>query len=255
MRRALLLLTSMLIATSCSIGSAIASSPPTRAVGSPGFTPISTLTTSPATIAAVSDTTTPTGAPIPAQTFVPFHVTSGAPNLALRTGPGYLFTRIGLLPEGVSLAVLGRSRGGEWALVQTTDNRVGWMFIQLINAGGRDWSTVPYSEPLGAQLITGVVKDELGVPISGIQFAFTQGSGALAPRTDAMTDAAGIFYAYLPSDIRGQWYVSYTAISCTSNTMDAGCNPKNGVGGMPYPRGQYVTLPLPPPATLDFVWK
>ncbi len=251
----MLLLMLNLTAASCSTQSSIATLPPTRPVGSPAFTAIPTLTTSPATIPVVSDSPIPTVALVPAQTFAPFDVTTGAANLALRTGPGYLFTRIGLLSEGVSLKVLGRSRGGEWALVQATENRVGWMFIQLINASGRDWSTVPYSDPLGAQLITGLVKDALGQPISGIQFAFTQGSGVLAPRTDAMTDSEGKFYAYMPTDIVGQWSVSYVAISCTSNTMDASCNPKNGIGGRPYPERQYVTLPLAPPATLQFVWK
>ncbi len=255
MRRALLVLVPFLIATSCSLGTAIVTPPSSEAVVSPAFTLIATLTNSPTYAPTVFNTATPTAGPLPAQTYVPFTVFTGADNLALRVGPGYLFTRIGLLPEGASLRVLGRSRGGEWALVQTSDNRVGWMFIQLITASGSDWATAPYSDPVGAQLITGIVKDEAGQPISGIQFAFTQGSGSLVPRTDAMTDSTGTFYAYMPANVRGQWYVSYAAIACTSNTMDASCNPKNGIGGRPYPEGEYIALPLAPPAVLQFVWK
>ncbi len=140
-------------------------------------------------------------------------------------------------------------------MVQTADGRVGWIFVQLINADGEDWAIAPYSEPLGSQLIRGIVQDASGQPISGIQFAFTQGSGALAPRTDAITDSTGTFYAYLPADVTGKWYLSYTAIACTSNTMDPNCNPKNGVGGRPYPEGEYLSLPLDPPAVVHFLWK
>lgn len=140
-------------------------------------------------------------------------------------------------------------------MAQTADGRVGWIFVQLIEGSGGEWIRVPISEPLAAQLITGSVKDLAGVPISGVQFALTQGNGALAPRTDAITDEAGIFYAYMPASASGSWYLSYAAIACTSNTMDAGCNPKNGVGGRPYPDGQYLTLPLASQAPLEFVWK
>ncbi len=213
----------------------------------PSFTAIPTLTAQPAPSATVT---------APAlQTYEPFSVSTWADNVALRKGPGYLFQRIGLLPKGTTLTVLSRSRGGEWALGKTADGRVGWIFIQLVDAGNSNWTTVPFSEPLGAQLVTGVVKDEAGVPISGIQFALTQGSGQQPLRTDAMTDATGTFYAYMPADVGGGWYLGYTAIACTSNVMDAGCNPKNGVGGKPYPEGQFVTLPMTASAPLEFVWK
>lgn len=211
------------------------------------FTAIATFTTVASSPLATKAT--------PAQTFEPFFVTTWAENVALRQGPGYLFLRIGLLPKDTTLTILGRSRGDEWALAQTRDGRVGWIFIQLVRADAGKWNTVPYSEPLGAQLITGFVRDAAGVPISGIQFALTQGNGSLAPRTDAMTDSTGTFYAYLPAEARGQWYLSYTAIACSSNVMDAKCAPKNGVGGRPYPESQYISLPLTGAGSFQFTWK
>jgi hypothetical protein len=245
-----------LFAASCSPNLSATSAPPTE-VSRRTFTPIPTLTGVPL------QTPTPAGSllpvstltPVPASTYVPFSVATIADNVALRKGPGYLFLRIGLLPERTSLRVLSRSHGGEWAMVQTTDDRVGWVFVQLTEASGVNWAGVPFSEPFGAQLITGSVGDQAGVPISGIQFALTQGNGALAPRNDAMTDETGTFYAYMPANASGPWYLSYTAIACSSNTMDASCNPKNGVGGRPYPEGQYIALPLATQTTLQFVWR
>lgn len=247
MRSNLALCLAVLLAGGCSeLGSTAAAStasPPVTAA----FTAIATFTT----VASAPSATKPA----PVQTSEPFHVTTWADNVALRQGPGYLFLRIGLLPKGTTLTVLGKSRGDEWALAQTRDGRVGWIFIQLVEADAGKWSTLPYSEPLGAQLITGLVKDAAGVPISGIQFALTQGSGSLAPRTDAMTDTMGTFYAYLPANAGGQWYLSYTAIACTSNLMDAKCAPKDGVGGRPYPEGQYISLPLTASGSFQFTWK
>ncbi len=250
MRRVLLAGLLLMALLGCSLAAQAAPPAQMATVVGPAFSPIPTLTSGPAPATAPV-----TVAPTPAATYVPFSVVTGADNLALRKGPGYLFGRIGLLLQGVSVRVLGLSRGGEWALVQTEDNRVGWIFIQLLGDHGTAWSTVPFSDPLGAQLIQGVVKDQAGQAISGIQFAFTQGSGSVAPRNDAITDATGTFYAYMPAEAYGKWYVSYTAIACTSNTMDASCNPKNGVGGRPYPEGEYITLPLSPPTVLQFVWK
>ncbi len=246
MRSNLLLCLAVLLTGGCS---ALGSTPPASTPSFPvsaSFTPIATFTK----VVSPSATT-----PTPVQTFEPFFASTWADSVALRQGPGYLFLRIGLLPKDTTVTILGRSRGGEWALAQTRDGRVGWIFIQLVEADEGIWSTVPYSEPIGAQVITGVVKDTAGVPVSGIQFALTQGAGSLAPRTDAMTDSSGTFYAYLPADARGQWYLSYTAIACTSNMMDPKCAPRNGAGGRPYPEGQYVTLPLTGVGPLQFTWK
>ena len=52
--------------------------------------------------------------------------------------------------------------------------------------------------------------DETGLPISGVQFAITQGSGQNEQRNDAMTDAAGEFIAFMPLSVSVTWDVSYT---------------------------------------------
>ncbi len=251
-----LILSAFLLVASCSPNLSGTSAPPTG-VASGTFTRIPTLTSGPlqTPTAAGSPLPVSTLTPVPASAYVPFSVVTIADNVALRKGPGYLFLRIGLLPERTSLRVLSRSHGGEWAMVQTTDDRVGWVFVQLTEASGANWASVPFSEPLGAQVITGSVRDQAGQPISGVQFALTQGNGALAPRNDALTDETGTFYSYMPANAGGPWHLSYTAIACTSNTMDAGCNPKNGVGGRPYPEGQYITLPLATQTPLQFVWR
>lgn len=244
-----------LMLTGCSLGGSTPIVQPPLPPAAVTFTPIATLTSRPESSPTGTAEPTPAALNPTAAAFVPFNVVTSADNLALRKGPGYLFARIGLLPEGELLLVMSRSRGGEWAMVQTSDKRVGWAFVQLLGAKGHDWGSVPTSEPLGAQLITGIVKDDAGVPISGVQFAFTQGSGPLAPRTDALTDQTGTFYAYFPDNITGSWNLSYTAIACSSNTMDAGCNPKNGRGGRPYPESQSIILPLISQAPLQFVWR
>lgn len=255
MRRTLWISLAFVTLTGCSIGEASPRVSTDTPVVAPSFTPIATLTAGPVTAPTLPAATISAASPTAAATFEPFTALTSADNLALRKGPGHLFTRIGLLGNGTPVRVMARSRGGEWAMAETDDGRVGWIFVQLLAIGDYDWGLVPYSEPLAAKLITGLVKDAAGVPISGIQFAFTQGSGSLAPRTDAMTDETGTFYAYFPESTSGRWYVSYTAIACTSNTMDSACNPRNGIGGKPYPESQYITLPLNSQIALEFVWK
>jgi SH3 domain-containing protein len=213
-------------------------------------------TAQPTELAAIATTevpaeeVTPTSAP-----FVPFTVLTWADNVLLRKGPGYLFPQITALKKDTSLLVLSRTPGGEWLLVQTPDSRSGWVFKQLVDAGSEHLDSVPYVLPPEAQLVRGQVKDEAGVPISGIQFSLTQGSGNSAPRNDAMTDVNGVFYAFMPLQAAGTWFISYTAVACTSNTMDASCNCRNNHCGKPDPLNLSVVLPLNPSQILGFVWK
>jgi hypothetical protein len=159
------------------------------------------------------------------------------------------------LSKGARLQVLGRSPGAEWVLAQTADNRVGWVFAQLLENQGSDWPAAPLIQPPSVQVLKGSLQDERGIPISGIQFAFTQGAGSQAPRNDAMTDETGVFFAFMPLDASGIWTVSFTAVACTSNTMDASCNCKNGFCGKPQPESTSISLPTPPDEVLRFVWK
>jgi uncharacterized protein YraI len=213
--------------------------------------------------AAVSDTplpvpatAVPTSTAVPTATaFVPFTVSTWADNVLLRSNPGYLFPQLAVLRKGASLSVLGKSPGAEWLLCQTSDSRVGWVFAQLVERAGGVSMDAPSIWPTSVQTLVGKVNDQAGVPISGIQFSIVQGAGDNAPRTDAMTDDSGAFYGFMPADARGTWFVSYTAVSCESNTMDASCNCQAGVCGSPDPKGVNVDFPRAADDPLTFVWR
>jgi SH3-like domain-containing protein len=235
-----------LIATACATATAIPS--PSAEATPATFTAAAAPTGLPPTALTPPTTTVP--AP-----FVPFTVTTWTDNVLLRNGPGYLFAHSAVLSKGVRLQVLGRSPGAEWVLAQTTDNRVGWVFAKLLENQGSAWPAAPFVQPPSVQLLKGSLQDESGAPISGVQFTFTQGAGTRAPRNDAMTDETSTFFAFMPLEASGTWLVSYTAVACTSNTMDANCNCKNGVCGKPQPEAMNISLPMPADQVLRFVWK
>ena len=139
--------------------------------------------------------------------------------------------------------------------MQTNDNRTGWVFTQLIDAGGADINTAPSIWPPAVQTLVGTLKDEAGVPISGIQFAIVQGAGVTAPRNDAVTDDTGTFYAFMPPESSGTWTLSFTAVACTSNTMDANCNCIAGSCGRPDPESISIVLPRSQEQPLEFTWR
>ncbi len=170
----------------------------------------------------------------------------------LRTGPGTLFTPRAALQKDIQLLVLGQSPGDQWVYVKTSDGRLGWVFSLLLNAGSAI-AAAPIIQPENVQLVKGHVLDLRGNPVSGIQFSFIQGFGSNPPRNDAMTNSTGTFFAFMPSSARGTWTVSYTAVACTSNTMDANCNCMNGICGKPDPELTSITLPFS--GTLTFIWK
>ncbi len=218
------------------------------------FTPIPTFTpgiTQKPTLAPVVPSPQST-ATFDAGTYVPYFVTTSAQNVNLRTEPGTLFPVSRLLAQGTRLQVLGHAPGGEWLYVKTDTSIYGWVLFALAN-GGQDGGPTPLVVPQNVQSVTGRVVDALGVPISGIGFAITQGAGANPPRSDATSDKSGQFYAYLPLTASGQWIVSYVSVACTSNTMDSNCNCLGGACGRANPDQVAITLPAKGP--LQFVWK
>jgi hypothetical protein len=186
---------------------------------------------------------------IPPAVFVPYSVRTSAQNVNLRVGPGTLFKVSRVMPQGTTLEVNGRSPGGEWLYVKNDEGIFGWVGANLVD-GGLDDPSTPFVEPGDALVVTGVVKTELGTPVSGIGFAITQGSSR---RIDAMTGEEGRFHAYLPSTLTGTWLVEFVAVSCTSNTMDSNCDCVNGICGEAHPRSVEITLPMA--GELSFVWK
>jgi hypothetical protein len=221
----------------------------------PVVLPTLTATTLPALLPAAAGTatltpiTTPTSSPTP---YVPFQVASMVDNLRLRPNPGYLFPALLMMQKDTSLLVLGQSPGGEWIFVQMPTNEKGWVFAKLL-VSDTPLDLIPFIQPENVQLLKGHVVDANNQPVIGIQFAITQGQGTDAPRNDAMTDINGFFYAFMPLTASGEWYVSYVAIACTSNLMDADCNWISGVATQPEPAGTFVTLPIT--STLEFIWK
>lgn len=223
---------------------------PALSTGIGTFTPIPTFTRQPSIptkAVAQVPTATPNQGP-----YVPYYVATSADNVNLRTLPGTLFPVSRLLANGSRLQVLGHTPGGQWLYVLTDSNIYGWVLVSLVN-GGQDSGPSPLVTPGNVQLIKGQVLDLAGVPVTGIGFAITQGTGPKAPRSDAATDSTGQFYAYLPLSATGSWLVSYVSVACTSNTMDANSNCASGRCGKADPDNQAIILPYN--GTLQFTWR
>ncbi len=184
--------------------------------------------------------------------YVPFFVTNTVENLVLRSNPGYLFEAKTTLAPDTRLLVLGRAPGNEWIFVQTPFERTGWVFTELLERTDQ-YSKAPVIQPADMQIIVGQVLDAAGKPITGIQFAFVQGTTGTPPRNDATTDEFGIFYSFMPLTASGTWTVSFTAVHCTSNTMDANCQCLGGICGKPDP--EVTSVSLPTDQRLKFTWK
>ena len=92
-------------------------------------------------------------------------------------------------------------------MVKTADNRLGWVFDKLVESSGPETSTAPLVNPTGVIVLRGNLTDASGNPVTGVQFAVLQAGVSEEIRTDAMTDADGTFYAFLPADSKGSWWV------------------------------------------------
>jgi hypothetical protein len=184
--------------------------------------------------------------------FVPFTVTTWADNVVLRNNPGHLSGELGILPDNTPLTILSRTPGSEWLMVKTADGRVGWVFAKLVESSGPDLRSAPLLTPTGVLTVRGRLTDSGGSPVTGVQFAVVKAGIENGPRTDATTDADGVFYAFLPSDSTGSWWASYVAISCESNMMDSTCT---NWTGEPDPKGTYVQLPGGSYSPMQFTWK
>ncbi len=219
----------------------------------PASTPLETspsLTTPAAEISTTVPAATQTETSL--NPYVPFFVTNTVENLVLRANPGYLFEAKTTLAPDTRLLVLGRAPGNEWIFVQTPFERTGWVFAQLLDPNS-NYNLAPLIQPADMQVARGQVLDQAGNPISGIQFAFVQGTSGSPPRNDAITDTHGVFYAFMPLTASGTWTVSFTAVACTSNTMDPNCQCISGKCGKPDP--EVTSISLPSDTFLKFTWK
>jgi len=251
MKKILIPLIFLLVITGCSLpksnpGTAlpiVQTIIPTAAPVNPTATPsqLPVLTATPAI------TATPTAKP-----FSPFDAVTMADYINLRANPGKLFNVILNLPQGTSFRVLAKSPGGEWIYGEGPSNTKGWIFADLLQAS-ENLKNAPVMQPEKALLVKGKVVNEKGFPISGIQFALTQNSNQGMMRNDAMTDANGEFFAFMPLTTQGDWGVVYVAIACTSNIMDPNCLCKPGACGKPFPLETMIIIPQATP--LEFTWK
>ena len=216
----------------------------------PALAPIPTFTGVPVpTVTAISIPTD--DSPAVATTSGPFYVHTSVQNVNLRTQPGTLFRVSRVMPQGTRLQVLGLSPGGEWVYVLNDEGIYAWVGIWVVEEFPVE--AFPIVEPGDVKRITGRVLDPNGLPVSGIGFAIEQQAASKSLRTDAITDATGTFYAFLPLNASGVWTVSHVSIACTSNTMDANCNCLNGICDTSYPESATVSLPANDPLT--FTWK
>ena len=184
--------------------------------------------------------------------YVPFFVTNTVENLVLRANPGYLFEAKTTLAPELRLLVFGRSPGNEWIFVQTPFERTGWVFAQLLERTDQ-YLSAPVIQPADMQVVRGQLLDVNGDPVTGIQFALVQGTSGTPPRNEAMTDELGIFHAFMPLTAIGTWIVSFTAVACTSNTMDTNCQCLGGTCGKPDP--EVTSISLPSDQLLKFTWR
>lgn len=227
-----------------------------NALAQPTPTPTETLTPSPLPpTATLTPSPTPLPSPTPTPTvtpFAPFEVRTRVDWVNVRSNPGYLFAVQASVRKGTVFSVRGKSPGGEWIRVENEKGISGWIFAQLLESPV-DLQAVPVIQPEDVVTVMGRVADRTGKPISGVQFMITQGEAPNQQRTDAMTDAEGIFYAFMPRGVSGDWVVEYTAIACTSNLMDEKCNCIGGTCGSPQP--SKITINLPDFPALVFEWQ
>ena len=187
---------------------------------------------------------TPTSSASPTP-FVAFTVKPAVDNLKIRVNPGRLFEALMMVQQTDELTVLGTSPGGEWTYVQTADGSQGWAFSQLLQSSV-DLSQVPVRQPKDVLVIKGQVTIDISAaPISGIVFDITHGEGTEASSNPVVTDASGMFYAFLPDTASGTWKVSFTGIDCKSSVWsDSTCSTyEPGFTGNIDPPTQNLDLP------------
>ncbi|MHC1783091.1 MAG: SH3 domain-containing protein [Anaerolineaceae bacterium] len=226
------------------------SRPPTRLTGIPTVqTEAPTFTAPPPLPTEIMEPTIPpTATP-----YSPITVSSMVDHLNIRGNPGKLFDVTSNLAQGSQVQIIGKAPGGEWFLVQEANGAQGWVFGQLLESD-QNLQAVPVIMPANVVVLEGRIVKENGQPVSGIQFAFVQENYGQILRNDGNSDENGVFFVFMPPDISGEWVVSYTAISCTSNTMDSGCNCIDGICGTVSPSVQTITLPQVEPVLFSWVY-
>lgn len=176
----------------------------------PTETPLPTATNTPA----------PTATPTPYQ---PFKAVTWVDNLLLRSGPGFLHEAYWTYPQGEIVEVLGRAPGWSWVYVHTSNNLLGWMKLEMLDAD-TSFYHAPEVIPDGFVIVKGHVYTPNGNPASHITLSLMPKDGEPTDSDAATTDALGQFYFFLPEGSRGTWILAANAYGCESNTVTSACN-------------------------------
>jgi SH3-like domain-containing protein len=216
--------------------------------------PTNTLLPSSTPTVTALPTVTPTATFTPTETpFIPFEAEINTENVNLRAGPGYLFPVLRIYHEGDPVTVLGKAPGGEWFRVRMKEDVEGWIILWLLNANGH-LSEAPIVEPQDVLLIRGRLHDRKGTPMRGIVFTVTRSKDQTTSSNNALTNADGEFFSYMPFNATGNWVVYNSGISCNSNVWkDESCTSyKAYYQGIVEPES--ITISLPSTEVLEFTW-
>lgn len=214
-------------------GEIVAENPPVEVVEAPPEQP--------SVEAAASPTPEPTVPPAP----ITLSAKVSAVAINMRSGPGTLHTVLAQYREGANITLNGVAPGDEWVKVITEDGRTGWMSVAHLNIEG-DVSALPEIPINESLVITGKVVDASGMGIAGIGIAaFYQ-----QRRVDGTTLQNGVFYAYAPPELQGEWLISVVGVSCTSPIVDSNCR----YAGTFQPQAG-ILLKLPQDAEVTFIYQ
>ena len=170
-------------------------------------------------------------------------------NVNLRTGPSTLNGVLDTIKEGMPLKIIGIEPGKQWVMVQTPDEKVGWMSVDFLVVEIPLEAIMVAQPPQDSYTIQGSIKDLEGMPISGIGVALWRDiPEASELRTDAVSTLDGSFYAYIPRKLEGKWNAGVVSVACTSNIVDTTCNYQ---GWFVEP---VIVVDAPQTITLEFVF-
>ncbi len=174
----------------------------------------------------------------------------GVQVINLRAGPGTAFDVLGKYAQDAPLAVLGKSPGDEWLLVETPAGQLGWMTSIFINME-TPIETVPIIPSAFSVMIKGTITQDNGKPVDKVKVAVYQQTVYGELRSDAATDDSGVFYVFLPNGSQGVFSVSVVGVDCTSSIMNADCEytgkfDANGITQITLPSSENISFTYRP---------
>lgn len=166
---------------------------------------------------------TPTAEPAaPTLTATPGYIVPAevvSENLNLRSGPGTFYQTIGRYPQGSIVYTLEMTPNGDWIKVSapvTGGQREGWMAAAFLDLTGLE-AALPVTSWPAEQTLSGTVTDQFGGPISAVRIALSTEQAGTSQRAEAVSNLAGEFAFYLPTDITNPVSLEIVALNCDSN--------------------------------------